>query len=102
MARVWDEHTTTALIEERLQKIAPNNTAPIPISCHQERSETDPSKLIWVATIHVRIRRITEYDVEGFGTTLGDALRRAYIGLAHEAQIRQHNAVANAQFGVTV
>lgn len=102
MARDWDPASTMALLEARLEKVAPNNTAPIPISVHKERHEVYPDRWVWVANVMVRIPRVTEYDVEGFGDTAGDALRRVYLGLNNEARTRRQANVANAQFGVQV
>lgn len=88
------------LLEERVAKLAPENTAPIPIACHKEESELEPGKWIWVVSVMVRIPRITEYDVEGFGETLPDAARRAYLGLNNEQRTRKQADASNKQFGV--
>lgn len=100
MARDWNEHDTFAILEERLSLIAPDNTAPVPISCAQERDET--GQLIWTVDIHVRIPFTTEYEVASAGKTLAGALRRAYLGLNAEVGLRARAAQANATFGIAV
>lgn len=87
-------------LEERVTKLAPENTAPIPISCHKQQSEIHPDQWIWVVTVMVRIPGVTEYDVEGFGDTIEDAARRAYLGLNNEPRIRKQADLSNKQFGV--
>ena len=97
MARDWSEPATFAALEERLQLIAPDNTAPIPIACSQER-DAITGELVWIVDIHVRIPRVTEYDTQGAGKTLAGALRRAYLGLnaaPHFARMQAHIATSD-------
>lgn len=89
------------LLEERVAKLAPNNTAPIPISAHKERHEIT-GEWIWVVIVMVRIPGITEYDVEGFGATIHEAARRTYLGLNNEQRQRSQADVSNIQFGVLI
>ena len=89
------------MLEERVNTLAPGNTAPIPISAHKERSEIT-GEWIWIVNVLVRIPGITEYDVEGFGPTIHEAARRAYLGLNNEPRTRAQANVANAQFRVLV
>ena len=91
MPRDWSEEKTMEALQARLEAIAPENTAPIPIACSYERDEN--GKLGWIVDIHVRIPRVTEYDVQGAGLTLAGALRRAYLGLnaaPHFARMAAH------------
>ena len=95
MARDWSEPKTFAALEERLSLIAPDNTAPIPIACAQERDEVT-GELVWLVDVHVRIPRVTEYDTQGAGKTLAGALRRAYLGLNAAPHFARMNAQLQA------
>lgn len=46
----------------------------------------------WTVDVHVRIPGVAEYEVTGAGKTLTGALRRAYLGLNNEQQIRRLSA----------
>lgn len=100
MAREWGEAETLALLEERLLLIAPDNTADIPIASSKERQED--GTFAWGVHVHVKVPYVTEYDIEAYGKTYAGALRRAYLGLNNEANLRRHAAKANEQFGVAV
>ncbi len=100
MARDWTEVETTHLLEDRLAKLADGNTAEFPISCSKQKN--DLGEWVWVVDIHVRIPRVTEYEVTGFAPTLAGALRRAYLGMNSEALLRKNSNAANLQFGVAV
>lgn len=100
MAREWGETETLALLEERLALIAPDNVADLPIACSKERQED--GTYIWGVHVHVKVRFVTEYDIEAYGKTYAGALRRAYLGLNNEANLRKHAANANQQFGIAV
>lgn len=101
MARDWDaEAETMKALDERLMRLAPDNTAEFPISCVQQRDQN--GNLGWVVDIHVRIPRVTEYEVTAFHPTYAGAIRRAYLGLNNETKIRQQSHASNKTFGVTV
>lgn len=84
MTHSWLEADTHAMIESKLAQVAPDNIAPIPIASAKER-QPDGSYL-WNVDLHVKIRGVTEYDVQGTGPTLAAALRSAYLGLNNEQQ----------------
>ena len=88
MARDWtDEPKTIAALEERLDRLAPGNTARVPIAAARELDDTgEPA---WTVDVHVRIPGVCEYDVTGVGHTLAGALRRAYLGLNNETNLRR-------------
>lgn len=101
MARDWnDEAPTLAALEARLMALAPGNTAPCPIATSKQQDEF--GQWGWVVDIHVRIPRVTEYEVTGVGKTFAGALRRAYLGLNNEPNLRKLSVRTNATFGVTI
>lgn len=88
MARDWqDEPRTIADLESRLDRLAPGNTARVPIAAAREVDENGDQ--VWTVDLHVRIPGVTEYDITGAGKTLAGALRRAYLGLNNEPHIRR-------------
>jgi len=95
VARDWNTEPVDEL-ERRLRDIAPNNTAPYPLEIVLD------SRGIWTVDIHVRIPRITEYELTGVGETLLQALERAHWGLDRETENRKHADAANRKFGVEV
>lgn len=102
MARDWDENMTMAKLARRLADITPDNAAPVPFAVSHERDE-ETGKMVWRVDLHVHIRGVTEYDIEGWSDiSLSDALRRAYIGLCSETRLRSFADASNARFGVTV
>lgn len=100
MAREWGEAETLALLEERLSLIAPDNVADVPIASSKERQED--GTYVWGVHVHVKVKFVTEYDIEAYAHTYAGALRRAYLGLNNEANLRRHAASANEQFGIAV
>lgn len=101
MARDWNDETATlTALEARVASIAPENLAPIPIAMSLERQ--DDGQLMWRVDVHIKIYRVTEYDVEGWGISPPDALRRAYLALNSEARLRGLANAANVQFGIAV
>jgi hypothetical protein len=91
VARDWQNETLTiTALQDRLDKIAPGNTAPVPIAAAMEH--TDDGEPCWTVDVHVRIPGEAEYEVTGAGKTLCGALRRAYLGLNNEKQIRDLSA----------
>lgn len=95
MARDWSEEATLTALEDRLARLAPDNTAPIPIAATKEDGR-------WTVDVHVRIPRVTEYEVAGSDTTLAGALRRAYLALNNEPHVREKADASNRRFGVEV
>lgn len=99
MARDWtNTRATREDILARMEKFGPN-VADIPFSEYQERRG---SACIWVVQLHVKVRGVTEFDVEGEGDTLAEALRRAYLGLNDETRILSTASIGNLAFGVAV
>jgi hypothetical protein len=77
-----------------LATVAPDNIAPIPVAIWQEDGK-------WNVEVHVRVRRVTEYEVCGTGVTLSDALANARRALANE-NVNVRQASINAEtFGFT-
>ncbi len=100
MARDWnDESPTLAALEARLHSLAPGNTSPMPIS--SSKQQDDNSIWFWSVDLHVKIPHVTEYEVTGVGRTFTAALRRAYLGLNNEQNVRRMAHAANAAFGVS-
>jgi hypothetical protein len=100
VARNWnDESPTLAALEARLQSLAPGNVSDMPISSAKQKD--DNGSWAWTVDLHVRIPNVTEYEVTGVGRTFTGALRRAYLGLNNEQNVRRMAHAANAAFGVT-
>lgn len=100
MARDWKFEPTLKALEERLRRLAPSNTASVPLTITAEPGPR--GEWIWTVDIHVRLPRVTEYEVTAVGTSVDEAIRRAYLGLNNEALIRKRNDVSNRRFGVVV
>lgn len=100
MARDWtDEPRTIADLEARMDRLAPGNTARVPIAAARELDDTgEPA---WTVDVHVRLPGVCEYDVTGVGRTLAGALRRAYLGLNNEQNLRRLTSKAG-QFMVAM
>jgi hypothetical protein len=98
MARDWEASNTLAMIEDRLEKYGVN-IADLPISMTKELREDG---YWWVVDLHIRVRRVTEFDISTEGRTLGAALRAAYLGLNNELGLITRAARANLVFGVAV
>lgn len=94
-------YPTIADIEKRLAKNAPDNTAPVPIGIAKQQHEIT-GEWIWVVDVHVRIPRITEYEIAGADTTFEGAVRKAYLGMNSEKRLRNQADIANKKFGVAV
>ena len=84
----------------RLAVVAPGNTAQIPVAVSQEL--TEDGTMLWVVDIHVRIPRITEYDLTTSAPSYAVALKKAVASLNSESRIRRHANWANERFGVAV
>ena len=86
MARDWtDADATRQLILKRMAEHGVN-AADIPLSEWMERRGDEH---VWVVEAHVRVMRTNEFDVQGEGMTLGEALRAAYLALTHEPILHQ-------------
>lgn len=100
MARDW---TDTASLREAIftrMEAYGENCADVPFSEYQQRETGNILK--WVVDIHVKVRRVTEFDVTGEGLTLSEALRRAYLALNNEPMVLKNAARTNSTFGVAV
>lgn len=100
MARDWNELSTMVSLEERVASRAPGNTAEFPISIIRQQDDLD--RWVWVIDIHVRIPGVTEYEVTASDPSYPAALRKAYLGLNNEGNLRRNADAANAAFGVRV
>jgi hypothetical protein len=62
------------------------NVAQFPYS---ETRELREGKLIWTVDIHIKVIRQTEFELTGEGETLMEALRRVYLGLNSQTNLRR-------------
>jgi hypothetical protein len=99
VARDWKFEPTLQALEERLKRLAPHNTASVPLTITAEPGLN--GAWVWTVDIHVRIPRTTEYEVTATGDTVAAAVRKAYLGLNNEALIRKRSDAANRQFGLS-
>ena len=86
MARDWDQREETRQLI--LQRMAQHgiNAAEIPLYEWKERRGDEH---VWVVEVHVKIPLTNEFDVQGEGLTLAEALRKAYLALTHEPILHQ-------------
>lgn len=100
MARDWTD--TKAIREAILDRmdLYGENVAAVPFSMYQERDHGNILK--WVVDIHVKVRRVTEFEITGEGPTCGEALRRAYLALNNQPMVLKNAARTNSTFGVAV
>lgn len=98
MARDWEATKTLADIENRMG-IFGCNSAEYPLTMGKEWRN---GRHVWVVMIHVKIRGITEFEIETEGTTLSAALRAAYLSLNSQKVLLARAARSNATFGVAV
>ena len=92
MARDWNNlEDVRKDIFERMKNFG-DNIATFPYCETQERLET--GKTIWTVDIHVRVKRLVEFQLTGEGETLAEALRRVYLGLNSEANLRRNASTA--------
>lgn len=75
------------------------NIAPVPFSEFIELRGNQPK---WVVIAHVKVPGVTEFDIEGEGTRLEDALRSVYLALGGEGRILAEAQRSNLKFGVAV
>lgn len=75
------------------------NTAPCPIAMTEEYRD---GRTIWTVDIHVRVHRVTEFDISTESSSLAGALRAAYLGLNNEVGLRLRASRANQTFGIEV
>lgn len=59
-----------------LEKVAPDNIAPVPVATMLEAGR-------WTVDVTVRIKGVTDYDTEGSGESLADALAAATRNLSY-------------------
>lgn len=99
MARDWDDiELVQDAIFNRMGKYG-DNVADIPYSVYQERR---PDGLWWLVQIHIKVLKVTEFDIEGEGRTVAEALRSAYLALNNEPMTLQRAATSNLAFGIAV
>ena len=98
MARDWEISRTLADLMVRMAQFG-ENVASVPLAMTQERRGT---RFVWVVDVHIKVRRVTEFDISTEGETLTDALRSAYLGLNNERGLMHRAARANAAYGVAV
>lgn len=87
-----------ALLEARVKERAPVNVAEYPISTAYQQDER--GDWVWVVDIHIHIPRVTEYEVTASDATFAGAIRKAYLGLNNEANLRRWADGSNRAFGV--
>lgn len=75
------------------------NIAPVPFSSYIENRNGEE---IWCVDLHIKVKRLTEFEINVEGKTLSEALKRAYIGISHEPLNLRAAARSNETFGVTV
>jgi hypothetical protein len=63
------------------------NVAPFPYS---ETREWRIDGSVWTVDIHIKVLREVEFELTGEGPTLGEALRRVYLGLNSQTNLRRH------------
>lgn len=100
MARDWEVSNTLADLKARMAKFG-DNIASVPISMVEEY-DRETGRRFWVVDIHIKVHRVTEFDISVEGNTLSDALRRAYLGLNNEMGLLNKAARANLVFSVVV
>lgn len=99
MARDWEVSNTLADLKARMARFG-DNIATVPISMVEEY---DPTRgRFWVVDLHIKVHRVTEFDISVEGKTLSEALRRAYLGLNNEMGLLERAARANLVFEVSV
>lgn len=91
MARDWRD--TDAVRTDIFKRMAAfgENVAPIPYAACLENRLDGPT---WVVDIHVKVRRLVEFDISAEGQELHEALRRIYLGLNNEMTYRRLGAEA--------
>lgn len=93
MARDWnDTHVVRDDILKRMAAFG-DNIAPIPYAAALENRDEGPT---WVVDIHVKVKRVIEFDLSAEGKTLAEALRCIYLGLNSEVNLRRTNGKAAA------
>lgn len=75
------------------------NSADLPIAMTLELREEGR---VWVVDIHIRVRRVTEFDISTEDVLLSKALRGAYLGLNNHTGLVRHAHRANQAYGVEV
>lgn len=98
--RDWSEAEALEALSKRLADRAHGNVATIPIAAALVKQTN--GDWLWEVDIHVLIPGVTEYELGGQDTTLPGAIRRAYLALNNERQIRASADASNKAFGVTV
>lgn len=98
MARDWEISRTLADLMVRMSQFG-ENVASVPIAMTEENRN---GLRVWIVDLHIKVRRVTEFDISTEGTTLSEALRSAYLGLNNERGLVSRAARANDAYGVTV
>lgn len=98
MARDWEPFSTLIDIRTRMSHFG-KNIAPFPLCISEELRD---GKTVWIVDLHVKVYRVTEFDITSEGDTLGAALRGAYLGLNNERGLVAHAERTNGQYGVAV
>lgn len=96
MARDWEVSDTLADLQARMAKFG-ENIAPIPITMTMELRG---NKMQWIVDIHIKVHRVTEFDISTQGESLSEALRSAYLGLNNEMGLLDRANRANKAFGI--
>lgn len=76
------------------------NIAPVPIAMSKYTKQDGPE--YWIVDLHIKVARVTEFDISAEGSTLSAALRSAYLGLNNEEGLKARAHRANTVFVVRV
>jgi hypothetical protein len=91
VARDWNNlEAVREDIFERMDAFG-ENIAQFPYS---ETREWRIDGSVWTVDIHIKVLRQVEFELTGEGATLGEALRRVYLGLNSQSNIRRHASLA--------
>jgi hypothetical protein len=92
-------------LEKAMARYAPGNTAPIPVAFSLETAGCLPdgsdAHMTWFVLIHVRIPRVTEYEVEADGATLTDAILAACKTLGAQSNLLRGARADATTFSLT-
>jgi hypothetical protein len=101
VARDWEDcESVLSDMRKRMDRFG-KNVAPVPL-CITEEYDRDTDVTQWVVDLHIKVVGVTEFDLQGYGSTRSAAIRRAYLGLNREESLITDAAKSNLLFGVAV
>ena len=98
MARDWEISETLELLKTKMATYG-ENSAEVPMAMSYEMTENG---WMWVVNAHIRVRGVTEFDIDAAEPLLSAALRRVYLGFNNTPGLVRRAARANEAFGITV